>query len=85
MPEICRFYGIIIFINYNDHEPPHFHARYDDQEVIMEIKSGIVKGQMSKRALRMLFEWSEMHQEELLENWQLAGERKQLKRLSPLP
>jgi len=55
MPEICRFYGIIIFMNYNDHDPPHFHARYEDQEVIMEIMSGIVKGQMAKRALRMLF------------------------------
>ena len=72
MPEIYRFYGIIIFMNYNDHDPPHFHARYEDQEVIMEIMSGIVKGQMAKRALRMLFEWSEIHQEKLMENWQLA-------------
>jgi hypothetical protein len=48
MPEICRFYGIIIFMNYNDHDPPHFHARYEDQEVTIEIMSGIVKGQMSR-------------------------------------
>jgi len=85
MPEICRFYGIIIFMNYNDHDPPHFHARYEDQEVIMEISSGIVKGQMSKRALRMLFDWSEIHHEELMENWQLARDRKQLEKVPPLP
>jgi hypothetical protein len=85
MPEICRFYGIIIFKNYNDRDPPHYHARYDDQEVKIEMKSGIVKGQMAKRALRMLFEWSEIHQEELMENWRLARERKQLRKLPPLP
>lgn len=61
VPEICRFYGIIIFMNYNEHDPPHFHARYEDQEVTIGIKSGIVKGRMSKRTLRMLFEWSEIH------------------------
>jgi len=71
-------------MNYNDHDPPHFHARYEDQEVIIEIKSGIVKGQMSKRALRMLFEWSEIHHEDLMENWRLARERKQLQKVSPL-
>jgi hypothetical protein len=85
MPEICRFYGIIIFMSYNDHDPPHFHARYEDQEVTIEIKSGTVKGQMSKRALRMLFEWSEIHREELMENWRLARERKQHQKVPPLP
>lgn len=57
MPEICRFYGIVIFMNYNDHDPPHFHARYQDQEVSIEIQTGVVRGKMSRRALRMLFEW----------------------------
>jgi len=65
MPEICRFYGIVIFMNYNDHQPPHFHARYQEQEVTIEIQTGIVQGKMSRRALRMLFEWSEKYQEEL--------------------
>ncbi len=85
MPEICRFFGIIIFMNYNDHDPPHFHAKYDDQEVTIEIKKGIVKGHMSKRALRMLFEWSEINQEILMENWQLTRERKPLHKIPPLP
>ena len=56
MPELCRFYGIVIFMNYNDNDPPNFHARYQDQEIIIEIPTGIVRGTMSKRALRMLFE-----------------------------
>jgi hypothetical protein len=84
MPVICRFYGIIIFMNYQDHDPPHFHARYEYQEVIIEIESGIVKGHMAKRALRLIFEWSEIHYQELMENWQLARERRSLRRISPL-
>lgn len=84
MPEICRFYGIIIFMNYSDHEPPHFHARYQDQEVIIEIQTGMVQGRMSKRALRLLFEWSETYREELLSNWERARERKPLKPIPPL-
>ena len=57
MPLISQFYGIAVSMNYNEHNPPHFHAIYQDQEVSFEIRSGIVKGKMSKRALRMLFEW----------------------------
>lgn len=84
MPEICRFFGIIIFMNYNDHEPPHFHARYQDQEVTVEIKTGIVQGKMSKRALRIVLEWYEIYQAELLSNWKRARERKQLQGIPPL-
>ncbi len=64
MPEISRFYGIVIYMNYNDHDPPHFHARHQEQEITVEIVAGIVKGYMSKRALRMVFEWMELHQDE---------------------
>ena len=72
-------------MNYNDHDPPHFHARYGDQETVVEILTGTVRGYMSKRALRMLFEWSESHQQELIENWNLARERKPLQEIAPLP
>jgi hypothetical protein len=53
MPTIARFYGIVVFMNYNEHAPPHFHARYQDQEVTIEIQTGIVTGKMSRRALQM--------------------------------
>ena len=54
MPTISRFFGIVIFMNYNDRLPAHFHARYQDEEVTVEIESGLVQGRMSRRALRMI-------------------------------
>ncbi len=84
MPTISRFYGIVIFMNYNDHPPPHFHARYQDQEVRIEVESGLVQGTMSRRALRMIFEWAEMYQEQLMRDWELARERRPLEPIPPL-
>lgn len=85
MPVISRFYGIVVFINYRDHNPPHFHARYQDQEVIVDIQNGVVTGTMSKRALQLLFEWFELHREELMENWNRARDRRVLLPVAPLP
>lgn len=85
MPTVSRFYGIVIFMNYNDHPPPHFHARYQDQEVRIEVESGLVQGTMSRRALRMIFEWAEMYQEQLMRDWELARERRPLEPIPPLP
>ncbi len=84
MPEISRFYGIIIYMNYNDHPPAHFHAKYQDQEVTIEILTGIVQGRMSRRALQMLFEWAETHREELLRDWERARDRRTLEKIPPL-
>ncbi len=84
MPTLSRFYGIVIFMNYNDHQPPHFHARYQDQEVLVEIETGIVQGKMTRRALQMIFEWAEKHQEELRRNWELTRARKPLEPIPPL-
>ncbi len=84
MPEICRFYGIIVFMNYNDHEPPHFHVRYQDQEITVEIATGLVAGKMSRRVLRMVFEWSDKYQDELRRNWERARARKSLEPIPPL-
>lgn len=84
MPTLSRFYGIVIFMNYRDHDPPHFHARYQDQEVTIEIKTGIVTGRMSRRALRMLFIWLEEHQDELLDNWERARNHQSLNPIQPL-
>ena len=84
MPEISRFYGIVIYMNFRDHNQPHFHAKYGEQEVIVEIKSGIVEGKMSGRALKLIFEWLSQHEEELIENWTLAQSRKPLNSIHPL-
>ncbi|MEW6381696.1 MAG: DUF4160 domain-containing protein [bacterium] len=72
-------------MNYNEHNPPHFHVRYQDQEITVEIQTGTVQGKMSQRALKMIFEWYEQHIEELHLDWNLAQERKPLKRIDPLP
>ncbi len=73
MPTISQFFGILICIRYLDHTPPHFHAQYQDDKVIVEIENGKVKGQMSERALRLLFEWLTLHREDLLQAWKKAA------------
>lgn len=84
MPQISDFYGILIWLNYNDHMPPHFHAWYGEYRVIVNIKDGVVKGEMPGRALRMILEWLDLHREELIVNWQLAQEGAPLNKIEPL-
>jgi hypothetical protein len=84
VPTLSRFYGIVIFMNYNDHNPPHFHARYQDQEVTVTLEDGVIQGKMSRRALEMIFEWSSRYQGELKRNWELARDRKPLQPIPPL-
>ncbi len=84
MPTISMFYGVAITMNYSDHNPPHFHATYQDYEVSVEIKTGSVNGTMSKRALKMIFEWADLHKDELLNDWDLARERRSLLKIDPL-
>lgn len=84
MPEISRFLGIIIAMFYRDHAPPHFHAIYGEYEITVEIESGIVNGRFPKRALKLIFEWSELHTDELLENWRLAEDKRPLNKIEPL-
>ncbi len=70
MPEISRFLGIIIAMNFNEHNPPHFHAKYGDYQIVVQIQTGIIEGKFPKRALQHVIEWYELHKEELLQNWQ---------------
>ncbi len=84
MPEISRFYGIVIYIFYDEHNPPHFHAEYSGNKAIITIKEGIVKGTMPKRALKLIFEWMEKNQEKLLENWELSLKGEPLNKIEPL-
>jgi hypothetical protein len=84
MPEISRFLGIVIFMNWGDHPLPHFHARYGDYEVVVEIDTGVVRGEFPKRALRAVLDWLDLHQTELQEDWVLAELRKPLKPIAPL-
>jgi hypothetical protein len=85
MPTISSFYGISIVMNYKEHNPPHFHAFYGGYDISVEIKTGVIIGTMPKRALKMIFEWLELHKDELLADWELAQNKKQLLPINPLP
>ena len=84
MPTVSRFFGIVVFLNYRDHEPPHFHARYGDDEVTVEITGGAVMGTMSKRALRLVLEWADLNEAALMRNWELARGHRALEPIPPL-
>jgi hypothetical protein len=73
-----------VFMQYRDHDPPHFHATYAEYEVSVDIRYGTVNGEFPKRALRLLQEWRQLHLQELLENWRLSRERRPLKPIAPL-
>jgi hypothetical protein len=73
MPEISRFYGIVIFINYDEHNPPHFHAAYGEHTAAITIDPVQIRaGHLPRNAWRLLKEWAEQHQLELIEDWELA-------------
>ena len=85
MPEIARFYGIIITMYYDDHNPPHFHSRYGDESIVVSIGAlSILEGQMSPRALGLIIEWAAQHKEELMEDWDLAKKNQTPKKITPL-
>jgi hypothetical protein len=84
MPEISRFLGIVIAMYYDDHAPSHFHAKYGEYEITVDIESGAVKGHFPRRALRHVLEWYEIHRDELNADWELARQRRPLNRIAPL-
>ncbi len=70
MPIVSRFFGITIRVNPRDHSPPHFHAKYGENEASVEIATGkILVGSLPARARRLVGEWLEIHRAEILENW----------------
>jgi hypothetical protein len=69
MPEISRFFGIIIMMFADDHNPPHFHVRYGGFRALITINKGIVEGQMPRKVLNRVYEWLDIHHDELVENW----------------
>jgi len=84
MPVISRFFGIAIYMYWRDHAPPHFHARYQDDEVKVDLETGVVTGHMPRRALRMVEEWRMLHQEELMQDWRRAMSGEALQPIEPL-
>ena len=84
MPEISRFLGIVIGIFSREHPPPHFHAVYGEYQITVEINSGVVHGDFPKRALRHVLESLDLHEEELIEDWDRIQAGQPGKAIDPL-
>lgn len=85
MPELSRFFGIVIGIFYSEHGRPHFHAVYGEFEAVIDIETGdLISGKLPKRALALVAEWRAEHKAELRENWELARQHGPLKKIAPL-
>jgi hypothetical protein len=81
MPEIARFYGIIIKLFFGDHPPPHFHAVYGEYNGLFDIQTlEMFEGDLPARAKQLVLEWAEMNQAELLEMWN----NQEFRKLAPL-
>jgi len=85
MPEISRFFGIVIAMYYRDHVPPHFHASYGEHQASVEIETlEFSEGSLPPRATALVIEWAVLHREELRENWDRARLRQPLVPIRPL-
>lgn len=81
MPEICRFLGIVITMYFDDHNPPHFHIRYNEYRAVMDIAMlNIIAGTLPARVRGLVEEWAELHREELTRMW----ETKEFHKVTPL-
>ncbi|MDQ5942924.1 MAG: hypothetical protein QG572_1740 [Pseudomonadota bacterium] len=81
MPEICRFLGIVICMYFDDHNPPHFHVRYNEYRAVLTIQTlNLLDGRLPARVRGLVEEWAELHQAELMAMW----ESKDFHRIEPL-
>ena len=86
MPELCRFYGIIIIMFWADHPPPHFHAIYGSHEALIEIStSEVIAGSLPLVAHSLVSQWVSLHRAELLDSWELARALRPPGKIEPLP
>jgi hypothetical protein len=85
MPTISMFYGILIRMYFNDHAPAHFHVQYAEYKATVDIQSlKVLTGGLPRRAQELVIEWAQMHQHELLEDWQLCMQKQQPNQIAPL-
>ena len=85
MPEISRFLGIVIYMYFNDHNPPHFHVSYNEHRAMINIeKLALHEGSLPPRVLGLVMEWAELHQKELMENWKTIAATGKYVAIAPL-
>ncbi|MDR0867897.1 MAG: DUF4160 domain-containing protein [Planctomycetota bacterium] len=85
MPELSRFFGVVITMYADDHNPPHFHATYGDDEALFDMVNGVfLKGNLPAKEARLVLAWYEIHREELLRNWDNLTNGKAHFKIKPL-
>lgn len=85
MPTISTFYGLVIRMYFNDHAPPHFHVEYAEFKATVSIQTlTVASGKLPRRAQMLVLDWAELHQAELLEDWQLCMDKQQPRQIAPL-
>ena len=85
MPLIALIYGIRVTMDYDDNNPPHFHAEYNGYSALIEIsKARVIKGNLPSRQLKLILAWCVLHQDELMQNWELTKDDKELNKINPL-
>ena len=85
MPEISRFFGIIIKMFWDDHNPPHFHAEYGENRAQIEISTlSIFFGSLPPRVMGLVIEWATLHQQELFADWERVRAHRELQKIVPL-
>jgi len=85
MPEISRFFGIIIRMFFDEHNPPHFHAEYQGNRAVFDFNGNMIRGDLdSITARKLVREWVDLHVDELMENWDLARNDEEIKKIDPL-
>ena len=86
MPEVSRFYGIVIKLFYRDHAPPHFHAFYGSDEMLVHIGTlAVIAGKLPPRATGLVIEWATLHQDALRAAWEQARQMSPIEKIDPLP
>jgi hypothetical protein len=85
MPEIARFFGIVIQMFYDDHDPPHVHAEYQGKKAKIDFHGNVLRGDLGSRtALKLAREWIDLHLEDLDRDWELARQGRPLEKIEPL-
>jgi len=85
MPVISSFFGIVIRMFFDEHAPPHFHAQYGEFKASIDIRSlTLIEGRMPRRALELILDWTELHQAELLQDWELCQKHMPPNKIQPL-
>lgn len=85
MPEVSRFFGIIIRMFYDEHNPPHFHAEYQGAKAVFDFDGNLIQGDLgSKTARKLIRDWIDLHRDELIEDWERARQDETLRKIAPL-